>query len=813
MKDAAPVAERLDLSGVWHLTDTAGEHALPFALPGDGVTALHAAGLIPDPYAGRNEYGLRWIGERDWTAKRAFDHDGGPADLVVDGLDTVAEIRLNGMTVLRAANAHRRWRVDATEALQAGENSIEIRFRSPVQAAAEIAASLPFPVPYHTGNCPIPHGNLLRKPQCDFGWDWNIALPTFGIWGQIGLEPRAPRVGDILVTQDHAAGCVTVRVEAAAHHLPEGAPVTVELCGIVSTGAIVGGRAQVSLQISDPDLWWPAGLGPQALHVLTVSAGPATTTRRIGLRDLRLVSDIDAEGRSFLFRINGHDAFARGANWIPANALHGQITQGAVRDLLQSAVEAGMNMIRVWGGGRYEPDWFYDLCDEMGLMVWQDFMFSCHLYPATPAFLQEVQAEVQDVVRRLNHHACIALWCGDNELIGALTWYPASLADRDRYLVAYDRLNRTIEEALLAVQPEANWWPSSPSPGPMSFGDAWHDDGSGDMHFWSVWHEGRDFAHYRDVAPRFCSEFGFQSYPSMDVVARFAEPQDRNIAAPVMESHQKNAGGNARIAETMFRYFRFPEGFENFVYLSQVQQGEAIRTAVDHWRGLKPHCMGTLYWQLNDTWPCASWSSLDHGGGWKLLHHMARRFYAAVRVVHRPVETGLLLLAVNDGQLPVRLRLAVRAVAMDGTARVLEGARVEVPTTRAVEVLTLPAHALRDGEVLWLDWSDSAGGAGSDCIAPRPWKAFDLIAPQISTTLAEAPDGWHIDLDARALAVHVAVETPPGRLSDNAVCILPGEPRRLHFRPDDSGAGPPAIRLRDLHSATHAATQAQEGTP
>ncbi len=813
MKDGAQAAAKLDLSGTWHLTDADRRFALPFVLPGDGVSALHDAGLIPDPYAGRNEHDLRWIAERDWLAVRDFDHDGGACDLVIEGLDTVAEVRLNGSLVLRAANAHRRWRVDVSDALRVGANRIEIAFRSPVAAAAAVAATLPFPVPWHAGNCPIPHGNLIRKPQCDFGWDWNIALPTFGVWGALGLEPQSPRVGDIVVTQVHADGPVTVTVRARVHHLSDGETATVALCGIVATARIVGGIAQASLQIEDPDLWWPAGLGTQRLHELTVTAGDARATRRIGLRDLALVSEPDTAGRSFGFRVNGHDVFARGANWIPADALFGRITPAAVRDLLQSAVDAGMNMIRVWGGGRYEPGWFYDLCDELGLMVWQDFMFACHLYPSKAEFLDEVRTEVADVVARLNHHACIALWCGDNELIGALTWYPEARADRDRYLVAYDRLNRTIEDALQAVLPGAAWWPSSPSPGPLSFGDAWHADGSGDMHFWSVWHEGRDFAHYRDVSPRFCSEFGFQSYPSMPVIQRFAAPRDLNIAAPVMESHQKNAGGNARIAETMFRYFRFPDGFANFVYLSQVQQGEAIRTAVDHWRGLKPHCRGTLYWQLNDTWPCASWSSLDHGGGWKLLHHLARRFYAPVRVLHRPIDGGVLLLAVNDSLSPVRLDLTVRAVAMDGSVRALDRAQVDVPTDCAQDVLTLPRHALRDGEVLWLDWSDSAGGAGSDCIAPRPWKTFDLVAPQVSATLSEAPDGWHIDLDARALAVHVAVETPAGRLSDNAFCLFPGAPRRLHFRPAATGAGPPPITLRDLHSATYAATEAQEGTP
>ena len=669
----------LDLAdGGWTLSDETGTYSVPFHLPGDGITALERAGIIDDPYRGRNEYATRWVSERDWTAQRGFDHDGSPSDLVIEGLDTVAEVVLNGTTVLQATNAHRRWRVDVSGALVAGRNRIEIRFRSPVREAAARAERMPFPIPYQQVNGPIPHANMLRKPQCDFGWDWNIALGGFGLSGGIALCPKGPRIGDVIVTQAHRPGLAEVTLAVQAEGLDE---VTARLCGHEARAPVRGGVAHLVLTIPEPVLWWPAGLGAQALHDLDLT-GPGAPARRlrIGLREMRLISEPDAAGRSFGVQVNGRAVFARGANWIPADALHGRITPEAVRGLLQSAVDANMNMLRVWGGGRYEPDWFYDACDELGLMVWQDFMFACHLYPSTPDFLAEITAEVRDVVARIGHHAAIALWCGDNELIGALTWFPESRADRDRYLVNYDRLNRTVEAALFSVLPGANWWPSSPSPGPLAFGDAWHDDSSGDMHFWSVWHEGRDFDHYRDVRPRFCSEFGFQSYPSMSVIRRFAAPEDWNIASPVMESHQKNPGGNARIAETMFRSFRFPVDFPNFVYLSQVQQGLAIKTAVTQWRSLKPHCQGTLYWQLNDTWPVCSWSSLDHGGGWKLLHHMAARFYAPVTVVAVPEAGGITLRAVNDGPGPVALTVRARAVAMDGTARPLAEAGVTVPT-------------------------------------------------------------------------------------------------------------------------------------
>ncbi|MEO7380545.1 MAG: glycoside hydrolase family 2 protein, partial [Paracoccaceae bacterium] len=693
----------IDLAGEWQLSEVGGAQTHPMTLPGDGIDALHRAGAIPDPYFGRNEYGLRWICQRDWVVWRSFVVDRTDQVLVVSMLDTVAEIAVNGVQVLASDNMFRSYRVDVSGALRVGANEIAITFRSPAVEAAKRQAAQRYFVPFSANNTPIHNGNMLRKPSCDFGWDWNIALATFGLYGDLYLEPLGPRIASLLISQTHSSGRAVVLVEATV--VGEG-QVTFALSGVSVAAKVSGGLARADLVIDNPDLWWPAGQGAQALHDLTVTFGDCVAHRRIGLRSAELITEKDAAGLGFKVRLNGRDIFCKGANWIPQDALAGRINEADTRGLLQSAVDANMNMIRVWGGGRYEADWFYDLCDELGLMVWQDFMFSCHIYPADEAFLADVAIEVRENAQRLHHHACIALWCGDNELIGALTWFPETRANRDLYLVGYDRLNRTIEQALKAAVPGVVWWPSSPSPGPMDFGDAWHDDSKGDMHFWSVWHEGRDFDHYRDVSPRFCSEFGFQSYPSMDVIRKFADPKDFNIAAPVMESHQKNAGGNARIAETMFRYFRFPVDFANFVYLSQVQQGLAIKTAVTHWRSLKPHCMGTLIWQLNDTWPVCSWSSLDHGGGWKLLHHMAKAFNAPVFVSCVPVTAGFELRAVNDTGSAVKLTVAAKAVTMDGAVRDLATHSVKVGPDAAVVTHALDASVIHDGEMLVYTWAD-----------------------------------------------------------------------------------------------------------
>jgi beta-mannosidase len=810
----------IDLAGTWTLRDAAAGDGEPVAMPipGDAISALRDAGRIPNPYVGRNEYDVRWVAERDWIVSRDFDLTGGDTDgwyLDIEGLDTVAEIILNGVTVLRAANSFRRYRPNVGHALKQGENRLDILFRSNLKEAARRQAVQPFFVPWHEGNSPLANGNMLRKPQCHFGWDWNLAVAPFGLYGTIALKRLdIARIEHVTVRQSHDAqtGAVTVTASIEFHANQAGMlPLTIEFDGernrvdcAVSAGRTI---CETVFEVAHPKLWWPAGSGPQHLYTLVVETPTERVARHVGLRVIDLLTDKDEAGSRFAFRINGREIFCRGANWIPADALFSGATEEKVTDLLTSARDAHMNMIRVWGGGFYETEHFYETCDRLGLMVWQDFMFACNLYPSTPDFLAEVEAEVEYQVKRLSSHACLALWCGDNELVGALTWFEASVKNRDRYLVSYDRLNHLIERTLKQAAPDALWWPSSPSAGPLDFGDAWHDDGAGDMHVWSVWHEGKDFAHYRTLRPRFCSEFGFQSFPSLPVIEGFAGPADLNIASPVMEAHQKNAGGNARIAETLFRYVRFPKDFANFLYASQIQQGLAIKTAVDWWRSLKPHCMGTLYWQLNDTWPVASWSSLNHDGSWKALHHMARRFFQPVTVATIPDADGrsLRFCAVNDTAELVTVSLTIEALSITGARRELVVQTAGTDTDAAYPVASIDLASLRQDEIIIYAWEASNGMAGRDHVSPRPYKALDL--PQANVAFTFEPDGdatlLHLTTDQPAF--FVAAETAiAGRFSDNVVdLLLPGEARSLRFMPRDSGRKLQLsdFRIYDLQSA------------
>jgi beta-mannosidase len=809
----------INLQGIWQLHNAAHNITVDYPVPGDVHSALIAAGQIPHPYKGTDELAVRWVADEEWVATRTFVLDAietGEYYLDIDYLDTVATVKLNGMEVLHAENCFLSHRSEVTKALKVGENFIKVTFHSNTKAANEKQATQPFFIPYSVDNNPIPNGNMLRKPQCHFGWDWNLAIVPFGLCGKFLITNAVSQ--ELHVSQEHNEdGSVDVflTVVVSRCRSDEELDCTLEFNGESQTAA----QTQdtwiryycFEFHVSEPKLWWPSGQGKQYLYDVTVQVQNIKRNFRIGLRHLELITTPDDVGSRFAFKVNGREIFCKGANWIPSDALPSAATPARTRRLLQAAKDANMNMIRVWGGGYYEKDYFYDICDELGLLVWQDFMFSCSLYPSTDDFLFQVKNEVFEQVGRLQRHCSIALWCGDNELLGALTWFEVSRKNRDRYLVNYDRLNRTIEEAVGDADADAIWWPSSPSPGILDFGDTWHDDSKGDMHFWSVWHEGRDFEHYYDVKPRFCSEFGFQSFPSLRLIKEFStSEEDLNISSSVMEHHQRNKGGNARIAETMFRNFRFPMDFGNFVYLSQIQHGLAMRMAVEYWRSLKPHCMGTLYWQLNDTWPVASWSGLDHGGSWKSLHYMARRFYAPVLVTARKCEDEFIISAVSDLVEAFALSLEVIAVSLSGIKSIVYSGNVNLSPDAGQEVTRIKLNDIAKDQILFLNWTDEQGNAVRNHAAPVAYKHLNLPAPELQTTATVQDNTLSISITAKNLALYVSAECDvSGHFSDNAFDLLGGDINTITFTPDapsDLARALDTLVIRDLYSSSHSTT-------
>jgi len=652
-----------DLNGEWRLTSP--EHpeiSVPCQIPGDNHSALIDAGIIPEPYIGCDEKEVQWVGRSRWIMSKTIlvseqDLSLTAIDLTLSRVDTMASMRINGKPVLECSNMFKKHKLDIRPHLKLGENLIQIIF-SRADLEAEVRAKrLPFPIPYSKGNNKIPHMNTVRKAQCHAGWDWGICLMVSGIYEPIKADViHQTRLHEIdckqrWLTEDLVSVSVTVSHDEYCCDLR----VALGDQTISTRTESNQAKTTVEFMVSDPQRWWPAGYGEQPLYPLIVELDGQVIEKKLGLRELEVETKKDLIGSAFTIKVNGCPITAKGANWIPMDALPSRESSARYRQLLESAVDANMNMIRVWGGGQYESDTFYQLCDELGLLVWQDMMFACSLYPSTDEFLYDVESEVRHQIKRLKHHACIALWCGDNEVIGAIGWYDESRDQREKYTVNYDRLSRHLVNIIDEEDDTRLFWPSSPCNGELDYGDAWHDDKKGDMHFWDVWHSGKSFETYRDVTPRFCSEFGFQSWPSFAEVKQFVPEKDWNITSPTFENHQKNPRGNSIIAESFTRYFRFPTGFENMLYLSQVQQAMAIQTACDHWRSVKPVCRGMLFWQLNDNWPVSSWSSIEYSGRWKQLHYRAKRFFAPLYVAFVDKREKITLRALNDARETAKL--------------------------------------------------------------------------------------------------------------------------------------------------------------
>ncbi|WIY53697.1 glycoside hydrolase family 2 protein [Devosia sp. YIM 151766] len=791
----------LDLGGSFALTAPSRGIATDITLPGDVHGALLAAGLIPDPYFGENEKEVMWVNETEWAMERSFSATAADIDgyltLTLAEVDCIATIFLNGEAVARTDNSFVRHDIDVTGKVRAGENRLRVEFGIAPDVAKARAEAHPFPIPftynYQTNGLKGIHMNFIRKAACHAGWDWGICLMPIGIYGRMSLrKARLARQDSVQVDQAHGRNAVELSIKTRLFAFAQG-EVELEhrIDGQVITDKVTVQKGENvfthNITIHNPKIWWPSGQGEQPLYELTTNLEGEITSRQIGLRQLEWVIEKDEIDHSFKCRINGRDITMMGANWIPADAIPSRATPAIVRDLLESAKAANMNMLRIWGGGQYEPDWFYDLCDELGILIWHDFMFSCMSYPSNREFLDSVRTEITQQVRRLSHHASIALWCGDNEVIGSLGWYPETKADPGRYIANYDRLNSMLGMIVEDEDKARRFWPSSPSLGYLDFSDGWHSDTRGDLHYWDVWHSAKSFDAYRSINPRFASEFGFQSFTSMNVIETFAEEKDRNPSSPVMENHQRNEGGNARIIETMNRYFRFPRDFEQMVFLSQIQQGLAIKTAIEYWRSTKPRCMGTLYWQINDIWPVASWSSLDYGGQWKLMHYMARRFYNPVNVVAVPDadNSAIALKAINDKGRPVSIALEVRAVTVGGESRIVFSGNSAVGADAAIAVTHIAVADLAADEFLFFAWTDAEGRLlGENDYFPKPYKAYELVEAEISASWADRDGRAVLTLaaDRPAFFATASVDVP-GYFSDNALTLLPGRPVDLVFHP------------------------------
>ncbi len=768
--------------------------AVPATVPGTVHTDLLAAGLIPDPYLDENELALDWIGHQTWSYRTSFtvgpggiDSTAQHVDLVCDGLDTVARVLVNGREVGRFFNQHRSYRIPLERDLRPGENELEIVFESAWAYAKDMQRELgPLPNAY-----PTPF-NFIRKMACNFGWDWGPTVVTAGIWRPIALETwsgvRLSRVRPI-ATVSGATGHLVVELDLEGRtDLPLSVAVTVggqQASAVVESGAMT---ATVQVDVPDVDLWWPHDLGSQPLYGVSVELSDASSgdvldswQRRIGFRSLRLDTTPDAIGSAFTFVINDVPVFVKGANWIPDDCFPSRITPDRLRQRLVQSTEAHINLLRVWGGGLYESDDFYGLCDELGVLVWQDFLFACAAYPEEEPIRSEVLAEAAENVARLMPHPSLVLWNGCNENIwGWFDWdWQQGVGTRTWGAGYYLEL---LPALVAAIDPSRPYYPGSPYSGSMDIHP--NADDHGLRHIWDVWND-IDYTAYRNSVPRFVSEFGYQAPPNISTIRRSIHDRPLSSTSVGMLHHQKATDGNGKLARGAAPHLPVAAGFEDWHYLMQLQQAEAIRYGIEHFRSHRGTCMGTVVWQINDCWPVTSWAAVDGDGKKKLLWYGLRAAYAPRLLTIQPRPEGLSLIGVNDGGVSWRGAATVERRRFDGTVLARFDTR-QVVDRLATASVTLPAEvaAVGDPAVEFLVAS-AAGGERALWFFAEDLD-LSLTSNVLRSDVRPTADGVEVMVQATDLARHVAVMAdrwhPDAVAMEALITLLPGQSVALKVR-------------------------------
>jgi beta-mannosidase len=802
-----------ELSTNWTFNQVGENDWLPATVPGTVHTDLLANGKIEDPYYRLNEHDIQWIDKLDWEYKSKFNVDEATLKrnrIVLDfeGLDTYAEVFVNNKKVLTSDNMFREWRADVKKVVTVGENDLHIVFHSPIVEGLKKYDAQEYVLPV-SDNDLADIGKVegkkkvsvyTRKAGYHFGWDWGPRLVTSGIWHPVYLKAwDEARIENLQIVQNEindtkATFSAVFEIDAVekgkAKISIKNDSVLLETVAVVLEKGLK--KYSVDFEIENPKLWWTNGLGEPNLYnisgELNIDGKKECINTRIGIRTIELVREKDEDGTSFYFKLNGHPVFMKGANYIPNDVFLPSVTDKNYKTVIETALNSNCNMLRVWGGGVYEKNIFYDLCDENGILVWQDFMFACAMFPGDEAFVANVKQEAIDNVKRLRNHPSIALWCGNNEILAAWDdwgWRQKEEAkskeNADKIWQAYvDIFHKTLPGVVEEFDSQRSYWGSSPSSGLGVKADLVN----GDEHYWGVWWGKAPFESYATHLPRFMSEYGFQSFPEISTVQKYAIPEDYDISSEVMKSHQRSSIGNGTIEYYMLKEYKKPKDFESFLYVNQVLQAEGIKFGLEgHRRGM-PFCMGSLYWQINDCWPVASWSSTDYYQKWKALQYYVKKGFEQVLV--SPYEEGIKFKVgiVNDRLEPLKAELNLRLVDFDGQVVWEEAHLVDVPANssddyydvnknelrfkyrKEINQLVFTAELLENGEVLSRNYYYFL-----------PFKNLKVPTPTIEHTVSKTNDGYDITVQTDKLAknVYLQMGDEDGFFSDNYFDLLPGE--------------------------------------
>lgn len=797
------------LNGGWEFRKDGDKEWAAAEIPGCVHLDLQKNQSIEDPFYRDNESHLKWIADSDWEYTLTFTADDKVLsqkhlELVFDGLDTYTTITLNGQEIAETNNMFHPWRFDVKGIIKAGENRIQVYFHSVLakEAALSKGRKQLYPAVNDQANGT---STFTRKAPYNYGWDWGPCLITAGIWQDVRLEAWNDfKILNMTVDQDSlntTQATITAVLDIQSEQAQDvviNASIDDQQASATNLRLEAGqNKIRVPLTIENPQRWWPLGYGEQRRYRIEIAISGDNDTqqaeKKIGLRTVELRREKDTAGESFGFFINDVPVFCKGANWIPADSFPNRMDEAWYRDLLESAVEANMNCLRVWGGGIYENRIFYELCDELGILVWQDFMFACSLYPAHQSFLDSVEREARYQMRRLHHHPSIILWCGNNEIeAGWKNWgwkdeYPASFWDE--YLALFHKLLPTVCQE---EDTSRAYWPSSPASSENAVGNP-DSMNAGDDHYWGVWHAKEPFESYQGRTSRFMSEYGFQSFPEPATVDRYTLPEDHDIMSPVMQAHQRSAPGNALIKSYMENYYRIPRDFQRFLILSQVLQAHGIKMGAEHFRRLMPHCMGSLYWQLNDCWPVASWASIDYFGRWKALQYAAKRFYSMLMISPVQADNGNIeVFVVSDLQENITADLQLSWYDFHGKLLYQSTESIVVdPLTSRVYTTFSTADTPFAGDtqqtVLYCSLHNDGKSLAENAYYFADAIDQKLAKPKVHLNIKKSGDNFTVSVES-PLPVrdfNLSASGLDGRFSDNFFDLRPGEARETTFLATD----------------------------